>query len=118
MKNTSLEGTKAQKKNWSEKFEKKFVIPNGHFHDFYYKEHPYKRELWTNYIAEPGLDKLKHFISTLLFSQKKQIIKHLEEMRDERFIFVTGNGDWARMPPDEMKYYRALSEAIKYLKQL
>lgn len=71
-----------KEEGWRERFDKKFVIPNGHFHDFYYKEHPYEPELWTNYIRGKGLKKLKAFIQSemnnLLDRVEKEVI-----MKDE-----------------------------------
>ena len=63
-------------------FETKFIIPNGHFHDFYYKENPYKRTLWSNYISEPGVDELKNHIISIPLSILTELCEQVEGIND------------------------------------
>lgn len=71
---------------------------------------------WKEKLAEVGFTQppLIKFIENLLSTQKKQIIKYLEEMKKDTSIRVEDNGTLV----ENIKYNNVISETIKYIDSL
>ena len=68
----SSKNTKAVEGDWVKRFDKKFVIPKGHFRTELSKKN--ENSLWTNYIQNPGLQELKDFIQTELDREREGVV--------------------------------------------